>query len=121
MKISMMTNDQAADAMIKMAQPISNLMEDKETAELLKTLTEGTPEEGGIAYFGRVLPKVVSFCMKNHKADVFAIVAALTMKNVGEVGKMNFLETVKDLRESIDEDFIGFFRQSGEQMKTPGE
>ena len=120
MKISQMNNDQAADAMIKLAQPISNLMEDKETADLLKELTETTQEEGGIAYFGKVLPKIVSFCMKNHKDDVFAIVAALMMVPVGNVGKMNFLDTIKELRESIDEDFIGFFRQSGEVISKPG-
>lgn len=112
MKISMMTNDQAVDAMVKMAQPISNLMEDKDTAELLKSITEEGREEGGVAFIGRILPKVVSFCMKNHKDDVYAIVSALLLKPVKEVGKMNFLETVKELKDSIDDDLIGFFKQS---------
>jgi hypothetical protein len=120
MKISLMTNDQAADAMIKLAQPISNLMEDKETADLLNTLTNTQQEEGGIAYFGKVLPNIVSFCLKGHKQDVYAIVAALTLRPVGEVGKMNFLDTVKELRESIDEDFIGFFKPSGGVTNKPG-
>lgn len=120
MKISAMTNDQAADAMIKMAQPIANLMEDEETKKLLETLTGTTQDEGGIAYFGKVLPNVVSFCMKNHKSDVYAIVGALMQKPASEVGKLNFLETVKELRESIDEDFIGFFKSSGSAATKPG-
>lgn len=121
MKISMMTNDQAADALVKMAQPMANLMEDKETAELLETITKTDREGGGFAYLGSILPKVVSFCMKNHKADVFAIVGALTQKPTSAVGKMNFLETVKELKDSIDEDFIGFFKQSGHSTEKLGE
>lgn len=112
MKISMMTNDQAVDAMVKMAQPMANLMEDKDTARLLETITSSGKEEGGIAFLGRVLPSVVSFCMKDHKEDVYAIVGALMIKPAKEVGKMNFLETIKELKDSIDEDFIGFFKQS---------
>ena len=120
MKISQMNNDQAADAMLKMAQPISNLMDDEDTKKLLETLTQTQQDEGGISYFGKVLPQVVSFCMKNHKADVYAIVGALMQKPASEVGKLNFLETVKELRESIDEDFLGFFKSSGSLTANPG-
>ena len=120
MKISMMTNDQAADAMIKIAPPVANLMDDEETKKLLESLTQTTQEEGGVAYFGKVLPQVVSFCMKNHKEDVFAIVGALMNKPASAVGKLNFLETVKEIRESVDEDLIGFFKSSGNVKSTPG-
>lgn len=120
MKISQMTNDQAADAMVKMAEPIAHLMEDEATAKLLDDLKQGD-KEGGIAFFGRMLPKVVPFCMKDHKADVYAIVAALTLKPISAVGGMNFVDTIKELRESIDEDFLGFFRSSGSATSKPGE
>ena len=121
MKISMMTNDQAVEAMVKMAQPIANLMEDEETAQLLESITSADKSKGGVAFVGKILPKVVSFCMKNHKDDVFAVVGALTMKPVDSVGKMNFLETIKELRESIDEDFLGFFKQSESLTTEAGE
>lgn len=120
MKISQMNNEQAAEAMIKMAQPISNLMEDKETAALLQSMTEGGKEENGIAYFGKVLPKIVAFCLKGHRDDVFAIVAALLMEPVSSVGKMNFLETCNAVKDSIDEDFISFFKRSGDSTVKPG-
>jgi hypothetical protein len=120
MKISQMNNEQAADAMIKLAQPISNLMEDKETAKLLETMTSTERDESGIAYFGKMLPKIVAFCLKGHKDDVFAIVGALLMQPVSEVGKMNFLETCNAIKESIDEEFIGFFRRSGDATAKPG-
>ena len=112
MKISEMTNEQAADAMVKLAQPMANLLEDKETLRLLEQM-QNPNAEGGISYFAWVIPKIVPFLMKDHKSDVYAIVAALTMKPISAVGKMNFMETVKELRESIDEDFIAFFKSSG--------
>ena len=120
MKISEMNNEQAADAMIKLAEPISHLMEDEATMNLLREMQNGQKGEGGVAYFGRMLPKIVPFLMKDHKNDVFAIVAALTLRPVSAVGKMNFMQTVREIRESIDEDFLGFFTQSGNAMTTPG-
>ena len=119
MKISQMTNDQAADAMIKLAQPMSNLLEDEATVGLLKEMEKGD-SKGGIAFFGRMLPKIVAFAMKDHKEDVYAIVAALTMKPVAEVGSLNFMETVKEMKESIDDEFIGFFTSSGNVTSKPG-
>ena len=110
MKISQMTNDQAADAMIKLAGPISRLLEDEETRKLVEEAQSQREGEGGIAFFGRILPKVVPFMMKDHREDLYAVVAALTLRPVGDVGKMNFVETIKELRESIDEDFLGFFK-----------
>lgn len=109
MKISEMTNDQAADAMIKLAEPISRIVEDEKTTELLREMQQGD-NEGGIAFFGRILPKVVPYCMKEHRDDVYAVVAALTLKPISAVGNMNFVETIKELKESIDEDFLGFFK-----------
>ena len=119
MKISEMTNDQAADAMIKMAQPMANLLNEEGMKALLEDI-QNSDKENGVSFFAGILPKIVAFAMRDHKADVFAIVAALTQKPVSAVGKMNFMQTVKELKESIDEDFIGFFRQSGNATKAPG-
>lgn len=119
MKISEMTNDQAADAMIKMAQPMSNLLTDDNMKALLDDIQNGN-KENGVSFFASILPKVVAFAMKDHKDDIYAIVSALTLQPVGKVGKLNFMQTVKELRESVDEDFIGFFRQSGDVTQAPG-
>ena len=119
MKISEMTNDQAADAMIKLAQPISNLLEDEATVNLLKELQE-KHEGGGFAFIGKAIPKIVPFCMKDHRADIYAIVAALTLQPVSAIGKMKFVDTVRGLQDSIDEDFLSFFRFSGNATSRPG-
>ncbi len=109
MKISEMTNDQAAEAMLKIAPAFEVLLKDENTKPLLANLTEaqGKPP---IEVVGTMLPKLVAFLMKDHKNELYAIVGALTMQPVSKVGKLNFVATVKELKESLDEDFLGFFK-----------
>ena len=59
--------------------------------------------------------------MKDHKGDLYEIISALSLKPVAKIGQMNFMATVKELRDSIDEDLIGFFRSSGNATATPGQ
>ena len=117
MKISEMTNDQASEAMIRIATPMANILEDENSKPLLEEMTK--LGDGSKLY--SFLPKFVSFSLKDHKRDLYEIVGALTLKPASKVGNMNFLQTVKEMRESIDEDFIAFFRSSGSATATPGE
>lgn len=119
MKISEMTNDVAADALVKIAPAIENILKDENTKPLLDKLSNS---EGmsPIQVVGTVLPQIVAFCMKDHKKDVYAVVAALTLKPVSAVGNMNFVATVKELKESIDEDFLSFFKSSGSSEEQTG-
>lgn len=107
MKISEMTNDQAADALVKIAPAIENILKDEATKPLLEKLA-GAQGMEPLQVVATILPEAVAFCMKEHKDDLYAVVAALTQKT--QVGKMNFLTTVKELKESIDEDLVGFFK-----------
>ena len=117
MKISEMTNEQAADAMVKIAPAIQNLLNDENTKPMLEKLANAKGMDT-VQIVATILPQAVAFCMKDHKDDLFAIVGALTMQPVSKVGKMNFVSTVKELRESFDEDFLGFFNSSGNQTKN---
>ena len=119
MKISAMTNDQAADAIIKITPAISNIFDDQNSQELIDKLSkaEGMTQQ---ELFGKLLPEILAYCMKDHKQDVYAIVGALMCKPVSEVGKMNFIQTVKEIKNSIDDDLLGFFKSSGTQTEMPG-
>lgn len=120
MKISEMNNDQATEAMARISVPLSILIEDKEFVGLiddLKQADKGDP----FKFVSSMIPKIATMCLKDHKAELYEIVGALTFKPSAKVGKMNFLATVKELRESIDEDFISFFKLSGSAIATPGE
>ena len=120
MKISMMTNDQASEAMIRISAPMANILDDKNSKELIDSMAD-LARNSSTGAISALLPKFVSFCLKDHKSDLYEIIGALTFKPASHVGKMNFMETIKEMRESIDEDFIDFFKSSGNATATPGE
>lgn len=121
MKISEMTNDQAAEAMIRLAVPFGNICDDDKMLDLIEQYNKGKGEPF-IRTLGRMLPELAGYALKEHKADLYEIVGALTFKKQEEVAKMNFLETVRTIRESYDEVLHSFFTSSVNQIKqTAGE
>lgn len=120
MKISDMTNDQAAEAMIRLSVPFGNICDDEEAMKLIEDYKSmsGVPV---IKTLGKMMPQLVTYMFKTHKIDLYEIVGALTMKKAEAVAKMNFLETVNVLKESYDEVLKGFFTSSVQQMKETAE
>lgn len=108
MKISEMTNDQATQAIISITGPISNICDDEEALKLLDEVKGKTVAEA----LAKNLTQIVAFLLDKHKADLYQIVGALCAVPVGKVGKMNFMETVKEIQNSIDDVVIGFFKRS---------
>ena len=70
MKISEMTTDQAADCMVKMAQPVANIMDDEKLQPVLEELA-ASKNVPPVKVLSALLPKIVSLCMKDHKQDVY--------------------------------------------------
>ena len=104
MKISEMNNDQACEAIIRISNPISNILNDDNIKPLVEELEKGKQAgESGqpLKFIAGIIPKLVAFCMKDHKGDLYEIISALTFKPVSKVGQMNFAATVKEIRESI--------------------
>lgn len=116
MKISEMNNDQAAEAMIRLAVPFGNICEDEEAIKLIDEY-KNMGDMPVIQTIGRLLPKFVKYMLKSHKNDLYEIVGALTFNTVEKVAKMNFAETIKAVRESYDEVLVSFFPQSVAQTK----
>lgn len=116
MKISEMTNDQAAEAMIRLAVPFGNICEDEEAVKLVDEFKDmsNTPV---IQTIGKMLPKFVAYMLKSHKKDLYEIVGALTAQNADAVAKMNFIETLKVVKDSYDEVLGSFFQSSVTQAK----
>ena len=111
MKISEMTNDQATQAIVRLAQPLANIMDDPQAESVLGEFAK-QKDKPLINAISAVLPKAVAFCMKDHKKDLYEVIGALTMIPAGKVGAMNFVQTIKELKDSIDQDFLDFFKSS---------
>ena len=114
MKISEMTNDQACDAIVRLTNPVANITDDPKLEPMLKELADNNGETGvsALKIVSSMLPKFVPLLLKDHKNDLYEIISILSDKNKGEIGKMKLGETIAILKESIDEDLIGFFKSS---------
>ena len=120
MKISDMTNDQAADALIRLSVPFGNICNDEEALKMIEEY-KSISDLPFISSIGKLLPNLAAYMFKTHKFDLYEIVGALTQKKAEAVAKMNFFETIKILKDSYDEVLQGFFTSSVMQMKKSAE
>lgn len=120
MKISQMTTDQAADVLVRIVDPVSNIVNDEEFIKVLEKLAEAD-SSAPIKFLADNLAPIVGIALKSHKADVFEIVAALNKKTTEEVAKQKITKTIKDVMDSWDGELVDFFgslRQSRETKAT---
>lgn len=121
MKISEMTCDQATVAMIRISGPISAICDDEEALGLIdeiQKMSKKNPDMHPVRQIAKFLPKIVTFGLAKHKADLYEIVGALTETPVGQVGKMNFMQMLNAVKDSYDDVLAGFFTRSGVVTKT---
>lgn len=111
MKISEMTNDQATEALIRISGPFESICNDDEVAEALEKISK-MGNMPIIKAIGTMFPIIATIGLKKHKADLYEIISALTNKPVGQVGKMNFKETVDALQDSYDSIIRDFFTRT---------
>ena len=112
MKLSEMTNDQAAEAMVRLAEPIGKLCDDEEAVKLIDEYK--SKAKGPVFYIvGRLIPRLVGYFMQNHKREMYEIIGVLSGKKAEEIGTMNFSETVAIVRDSYDDLLATFFPSSG--------
>ena len=117
MKISEMTNDQATEALIRISEPFANICDNDEIVSMLtRYVTYGNLPK--IKTIGKIMPELVTYALKEHKRDVYEIIAALQMKPVSEIGKMNFKETLDAIKNSYDEVLRDFFSSSVPVIKN---
>ena len=103
MKISQMSTDKAADVLVRITQPVSNIMDDSEVETVVRSFSEqnGNSLMKAIA---SIMPKIVPLALKNHREDLFEIVGALGGMDVSEVKELPLMETMAIIRESMDKD-----------------
>lgn len=108
MKISQMTTDKAADVLIRIAEPASSIMHDEKVYEMLEKLAKGN-SDSAVKFFADNISMVVTVLLKDHRSDVFEVVAAMNDKTVEEVAGQPITQTIKDIKECWDGDLTDFF------------
>lgn len=122
MKISEMTTEQAFDCMCVITPYVANITADEKLLNILKDKIQigKSVSKAEIMVFGaKKLAEIVPLVLKDHKQDVFDILAALNEKTPEEISKQNIIETMKQIRKCVtDEDLIDFFKSWQQEGAT---
>ena len=116
MKISMMNTEQAADALVRMAQPVANILDDKDVDPILQRFSK-SKNKSMTKIVADFIPKIVPLALKTHRDDVFEI-GALEGVSADEVRKFPVLKTMAIIRDSFDKDLIDFFNYTANQERS---
>lgn len=119
---SELSTDEALEVVLQIAQPITNLIDDEAfVKEMQKTMPKGETTRIAMQRFGLAkIVKLLNIALKQHREDVYAILAPFNGLTVEETGKQNFLITCKQVADLLnDKGFVDFFKSylGGRQNK----
>lgn len=119
---SELNTDEALEVVVQIAQPITNLIDDEALVkEMQKTMPKGETTRIAMQRFGLAkIVKLLNIALKQHREDVYEILAPFNGLTVQEIGKQNFLITCKQVADLLnDKGFVDFFKSylGGEQNK----
>jgi hypothetical protein len=113
MKLSQLTTDRAVDVLCQLTPYIANITGDK---ELLDGLAQKLDNKGKsvaelYVFAAKKYATLAPILLKNHKADVFGVLAVLNETTPEAVGKQNVLTTINQIREAFkDKELLDFFK-----------
>lgn len=110
---SELSTDEALEVVLQIAQPITNLIDDEALVkEMQKTMPKGETTCIAMRRFGLAkIVKLLNIALKQHREDVYAILAPFNGLTVEETGKQNFLITCKQVADLLnDKGFVDFFK-----------
>ena len=120
MKLSQMNTDQAADVLVRITQPIANIIDDPELEPMIKKIAESR-ELPTVKIISTFLPPVIALALKKHRGDLYEVVGALGQIPAAKIGKLPLLQVMNIVKESVDQELIDFFRSSGSLETTAEE
>ena len=118
MKLSEMSTERFAECLCELASPLSAIAQDENVVNAIDKITHLDTKKPLIVVFGQMITAVIPTLIKEHRDDVFAVLAALTGKTPKQLAAQNGLQTIKEARECIDREFIDFFTSAASQRRT---
>lgn len=115
MKISQMTTEQAADVIVRIAEPAGCMMRDENMLALVERIAN-TDDNNPFNFIGNNLSAIVYALLKDNRYNLFEVVAALNGKTREEVAQQKITATIQDIYDSLDRDLLDFF---GTLRKSP--
>ena len=119
MKLSQLTTDEALDVLCEITPAVASIVGDEELMNVIGKAVkrDGMTRAGMMLLGAEKLSKIVPVVMKEHRSDVFAIVAAVNKVSADEIASQNVIKTSMQIRELCkDKELIDFFRSCAEPV-----
>ncbi len=121
MKLSELTTERALDALCELTPFINNIIVDEDFwKEVQSTLPKDKNSRQNILLFGaKKINKLIPMLLKEHRKDIYGILAIINEQDVEKVAKQNVLQTAKQIRDLFkDEELLDFFKSCVPQEKA---
>lgn len=123
MKLSVIKGDRVLDVIADIIDPIANMVQDKDVAAMFEY--EAVPEGMEARdFFAKRMRKGLPILLKNHKADIIAVMAAIEGVTPGQyAASLDFPKLLTDVMELVTDDaFLDFLSSSetGKGADAPG-
>lgn len=117
MKLSEMTTDQAADALVRLVEPAAEIVNDEKVFQVIQGAGK-VANAGFSAQMAFILREVAPVLLKDHRNALYEVLSILTGKKATEIARQPITATVADIRASVDSELLSFFIPSEEQAKS---
>lgn len=114
MKLSDMSTDQLAQALCDLTPPLCRIAADPAVSEALAAFAQGAEmDQPLLMTLSGVAQLLLPALLEDHTEDFFAVVSALTGKDVDTLRAQPGLTTLKELADCWDGEFADFFTSAG--------
>ena len=121
MKLSQMDTERAADVLCEITPYIANITGDKALLDELaqKIGANGISVAELYVFAAKKYAALAPVVLKDHREDVFGILAVLNETTVEKISKQNIIITMTQIREVVkDKELVDFFRSWRDGDKT---
>lgn len=117
MKLSQLTTDQTADALVTIAPEIETLLSDDALVEMCTNIKTPSGKVSGVFGAAQTI-KILGYLLKEHRIATYRIVAAINQTSPEKIGNQMMMETIKQALELIfDQELMSFFTSLGQSVR----
>jgi len=113
MKLSEMTTNQVADALVLIAPDIEILVDDEELLKKLQSRKTTKNKDEAPKLGMKTILSIGTYLLKSQRQITWNILGVMNQKTPDEIGNQSFPATMKQIMEVLqDEDLLSFFTSS---------
>lgn len=121
MKLSELTTERAADVLCELTPYIANITGDKSLLDELanKFDSKGKSAAELYTFAAHKYATLVPILLKEHRKDVFGLLAVLNETEPEKIAKRSVMETMRQVRDLFqDKELLDFFKSFGQEEET---